>query len=469
MSAVGWLTDPAAAFALARASTRPLLLYWGASWCPPCNRIKATAFAHPDFAALAPALVPLAIDGDSAGAQALAGRLGVRSYPTLVLYRPDGAEITRLPCELSGQRFIEILTLALAAPMTAAQAFDAALAGQGPLPADAWRLLGFYSWDTDEARLLGQVDAAAALAALARDCDQPEAALRLAWHALHAASEAAGRDGQAGMLRSEALARIGRDLSDPQVVRTQMDLVTNDAPDLVRFLTPAPAPSPERLRLTQAWSQALMVIEDEQAFSVADRLAALRTRIRMARLGAALPGLEGMVRGRVATALLSVQDPALRHQVLNTAAGLLSDAGMLDDAEEVLSDALERSHAPYYFMHNLAALAKKRGDAAAALDWYERAWRQARGPATRLQWGATCLQALVDFAPREAAPPAHQARVERLADELRAELNGMDDVASQRNGTQLKRIAAALAAWGGSAASTLALDEAVARRRANPA
>ena len=95
---VDWFSGaPAAAFAQARASGRPVFLYWGASWCPPCNRIRAGAFARADFAELSKSFIALHIDGDGPGAQELAEQFRLRSYPTLVVYRPDGAEVTRLP------------------------------------------------------------------------------------------------------------------------------------------------------------------------------------------------------------------------------------------------------------------------------------------------------------------------------------------------------------------------------------
>src|SRR5471032_1656312 len=85
-----------AAFAQAAAGQRPLFLYWGAAWCPPCNRVKADVFARDDFADRLRQLVPVYLDVDSIGAQALAAQYQLRSYPTLVLLTPDGREITRL-------------------------------------------------------------------------------------------------------------------------------------------------------------------------------------------------------------------------------------------------------------------------------------------------------------------------------------------------------------------------------------
>ena len=52
------------AFAQARAQNKPVLLYWGASWCPPCNQLKATLFNRQDFAALSQSFVAVHVDGD---------------------------------------------------------------------------------------------------------------------------------------------------------------------------------------------------------------------------------------------------------------------------------------------------------------------------------------------------------------------------------------------------------------------
>ena len=427
--------DPDTAFAKAAASGKPVLLYWGASWCPPCNRIQATVLAGPDFGALAASFVALHIDGDSIGAQQMAERFRVRSYPTLVVYRPDGTEITRLPCELDGARFMEILGVAISAPRTVSESLSAALSRERVLSDDEWRLLSFYSWDTDERQVLKSLDFAATLASMTRACTLPDAMLRLQWHTLHAAA----MSGKGGIDQRNAVKQLEQTLADAPAVRAQMDIVTLHAVDLVRFLT-VPQ-SPARIRLAQTWARALEQLENDASLNLADQMAALRTRVRMSRLGAAIDGIEEVARARVARAAQSVTQASMRHQVCNTAAGLLSDAGLLDEAEQLLQAELARSHAPFYIMHELAAIAKKRGDPASAVLWYERAWESATGPTTRLQWGAAYLQGLVDLAPHEAT------RIERFASKMLEEIHAMDDASCQRNRTQMERIDARLALW----------------------
>ena len=54
-------------------------------------------------------------------------------------------------------------------------------------------------------------------------------------------------------------------------------------------------------------------------------------------------------------------------------------------------------------MSELASNAKKRGDKAEALRWYREAFEKSEGPATRLQWGASYVGALVELAPHDEA------------------------------------------------------------------
>ena len=441
--------DPDAAFARAAAAGLPLFLYWGVSWCPPCNRMRATVFEQAAFQALAPSFVALRIDGDDPRAQQLAERFHVRSYPTLIVFNPAGAEITRLPCELDGARFLEIFSLALNARRTVAESLSAALSRERQLSNDEWRLLSFYSWDTDERQVLKSLDLAATLASMTRVCSLPDARLRLQWHTLYAAA----MSGKGGIDQRAAVKRLEETLGDAHVVRAHMDIVTHHGQDLVRFLT-APQ-SPARIRLAQAWASAMERLEGDATLNLADQLTALRTRVRMSRLGEPAEGLQSVARARVAVAAAAELGPALRHQVVNTGAGLLADAGLLSEAQELLLAQLATSHAPFYFMHSLADVAKKQGDPRAAVLWYEWAWNGAVGPATRLQWGASYLQGLVDFAPQDAG------RIEQFAKCMLAELEDMGDAFFQRNRAQMERIDAKLAQWRGAGEYATALREAV--------
>jgi thiol-disulfide isomerase/thioredoxin len=449
MAGIDWYSnDPDAAFARARESGLPLLLYWGAAWCPPCNRLEGGTFNRPDFVALAPSFVALRIDGDSPAGQMLAERFKVRSYPTLVVYRPDGTEVTRLPCELDGKRFVQLFELALGARFTVSESLSVALSRERVLSDDEWRLLGFYAWNTDEHQLIRNLDFAATIASMARACTLPDAAVRLEWLTLHAAAMA----GTSGIDQRAAIVRLETTLTDAQAVYRQLDIVNGYAVDLVRFLT-TPG-SRERDALIAVWSAALEGLENDATLNIAAQLGALRTRVQLSRLGSPVAGLGDVVRQRVTNGLDAVHEAAMRHFVINAASGVLADAGLPGDAEQLLTSTLEHSHAPFYFMHNLADIARQRGDPALALRWYEQAWRDATGPATRLQWGATYLESLLDCAPQEAP------RIERLAHELHGLLASMPDASRQRNRTQMQRIDAGLARWGGSGEHSAALRRA---------
>jgi hypothetical protein len=92
-------------------------------------------------------------------------------------------------------------------------------------------------------------------------------------------------------------------------------------------------------------------------------------------------------------------------------------------------------------MSELASNAKKRGDKAEALRWYEEAFDKSEGPATRLQWGASFVSALVELAPQD------EARIEKVAGQLFTEAAKQPDAFYERSGRALQRVGTKLQAW----------------------
>jgi hypothetical protein len=165
------------------------------------------------------------------------------------------------------------------------------------------------------------------------------------------------------------------------------------------------------------------------------------------------------VRAQVARADREVADPVERQSVIPNAADVLAEAGLGDESDRLLEAELKRSIAPYYAMLGLAANAKARGDRAGALAWYERAYAAAQGPATRVQWGGSYVNALLELAPQDAP------RIEAAARQVLGELQGQSDAFYARSLARLEKMSRALLAWGRDGAAAERRGEVLGRLR----
>ena len=451
--------DVDAAFAQAKSESKPVFVYWGAKWCPPCNQVRATLFNRQDFIERSRAFVPVYVDGDSPGAQKLGARFKVSGYPTMVLFNPQGVELTRLPGEVEGERYTQVLTLGMNAQRPVKEVLAQAKTGGQGLSANDWRLLAFYSWDTDQQQLVPKDGVPALLKQLADACpaDQPETAARLRLKALAAVDEKAPPKPDAAS-QSTLLGLLG----DGAKARVHMDVLTNFAPDIVRALSTKG--TPQRAELLTAFDAALKRFEADTTLSRADRMTALIAQVDLARIdtpkaeGNAKPAkpklpeaLLADIREQTARADREITDGYERQSVITAAAYLLGTAGLGDESDALLKSNLAKSHSPYYLMSELASNAKARGDKTEALRWYEEAFDKSEGPATRLQWGASYVRALVEMAPTE------EARIEKAASQLFAEAAKQPDAFYERSGRSLQRIGSKLQDWnkGGTHAASI--------------
>ncbi len=449
---VAWLTaaaeaDVDRAFAQARVERKPVLLYWGASWCPPCNQLKSTFFNRQDFAEASRGFVAVHVDGDQRGAQKIGARFKVSGYPTVVLFKADGSEITRLPGEVEPERMMAVLRLGMAGGRPV-KAVLADLDAGRKLAAGEWRMLAFYSWATDEQQLLPRDEVPGLLARMAVSASgsgstaDADTRTRL-WLKAVAASD----DGR-GLKADDALrARVRGVLADPAAARRHADVLAGDARAMVRALTDDE--TAERTRLTADFAAVLRRLEADPTLSRGDRIGALIARIDLARMDQPrdavkvdVPAaLRADVRSHVARDDREISDGYERQAVITAGAYALSHAGLWDDSDALLKGNLARSHSPYYLMSQLAGNARRLGRADEALGWYAQAFDKSQGPATRLQWGSSYLTALVDLAPADAA------RIEQVAAQLIDEAAADPGAFSGRSVRSMQRVSRKLMGW----------------------
>lgn len=450
---IDWVTPDGlsldAVFAKAKADNKPVFLYWGAVWCPPCNQIKATVFNRPDFVERSKGFIPVYLDGDTPGAQKLGTQFKVRGYPTTILFKPDGTELTRLPGEVDAAQYMRVLTMGLNATQPIKETLAAALAVPGaggtPLSGDAWRLLAYYAWDIDEAQLLPKKDLASTVQQLARTCpaQQEEAAARLL---LRSITLVAQEKKAPHLDKILALAQVRKILEDAPRARENGDILTNYANELVTVLTVAG--TTERVALVSALNAALDRLATDQVLSKADQLGAVQAKVSLAQLDAPqnrkvdLPApLVAQARAAAAKADTTSTDKYERQAVIPSAAHLLSDVGLIDVSDAMLQAELPKAVSAYYHMLVLASNAKKRGDKVGSLDWAEKAYAGSMGPATRLQWGSGYVLKLIEMAPQDSA------RIEKAATQVIAELDAAPETFYERNRRSLEKMGAQLNTW----------------------
>lgn len=436
------------AFAYAKAEGKPVFLYWGAVWCPPCHEIKATVFRSREFIERSRLFVPVYLDGDTENAQALGEKFGVVGYPTMLVFSPDGEEITRIPGGIDIQAYANVLDLTLASQKPVSALLAGVLDEGAALSAEECGLMAYNSWEQNE-DLLADRDRRAAFSRLADACPAGSVVEKsmLRMDALEAAiAKASAKDKPAPLTAADkaaALVQVNALLDDPQQVRASLYSVLVGGPRITAAIT-APGSS-ERAALQAKFLAVLDRLAKDESLFTTERLYTAVGRIGFERIDdeekAIPPALQEDVRAMVRRADEQTKDVYERQTVINAASHLLDEAGLKEDAKKLLLAELDRSKQPYYFMVSLADLEQQAGNNAAAIDWLKRAYDASTGPATRFQWGNYYLGGLIEMTPDDVVRiQSETVNVVRELEQGRAFY--------QRPKLQLERLETKLVAWG---------------------
>ncbi len=390
----------AEAFNLAAVANKPIFMYWGAVWCPPCQEIKHTVFKSPEFIAQSKLFIPIYLDGDTERAQSVGEEFGVKGYPTMIIFSPLGEEVTRIPGGIDISRYNSILLSSLDTLRPTRMLVQLALNSPDQLLASDFRQLAYYSWGQDfEALPVGTDPIMFSQLAERVSNQDPEASARL--YLQYLVMLAAGQEEAKTRQKADA-APLTRILAAPELIIGTWDYLAYYAIEIASVLD---LDALALARLQNQWQQAMLDLRHNKRLSTAEQLAGWFPYLGFYFDGDAAPAT--LPTAQITAIQLDAEkanqvtrNAYARQSVVNQISYLLETAGLQDEAKQLLLAELEKSAAPYYFMSNLAALAETAGSIDEALEWRLKAYQSSTGQATRLQWGVSYVRSLIRLAPQ---------------------------------------------------------------------
>lgn len=435
-------------FAQAKAENKPVFLYWGAVWCPPCQEIKHTVFKSKQFIAQTKLFVPIYLDGDTERAQAWGETFGVKGYPTMIVFNPAGEEITRIPGGIDISRYNTVLDLSLNAMRPTSMLVQLALNDPSKLQSSDFVQLAYYSWGQDSDSLPEGTPAT-----FFRDVsdlsDDPQSSARLYMQYLIALAreqkeQASDSESTEPTTRTstEAYARLMGILNSKELTLACWEYLGYYTEDIVAL----PVFSEDELApLQDKWQERMFALRSQASLSTAEKLSGWLPLLSfhfLADEDAPLPSsIVTQLRADVQKADADTTDSYARQSVVSQMSDVLVSAKLYDDARVLLLAELDKSASPYYFMSGLAYLEEKLGNIPDALDWRRKAYENAVGEATRFQWGASYVRAVIRLTPEN-----HQL-VMSAAMKLFDELHGDKTPFTGRNFRVLRSVSKQLGEW----------------------
>jgi thiol-disulfide isomerase/thioredoxin len=437
------------AFIVAKRENRPVLIYWGAEWCPFCHTLKSTVFSRPDFIAKSKLFLPVYLDGDDEGAQRWGETFHIQGYPTLIIFDPDRHEIMRLGAGRDVAQYAAALDVALENVQPVDLLLQAAGSGKS-LSLEECRRLADNAWELDTLEAASFASQASALAAAANECprdaslERASLSIYAAYYAANAESEALGQPhAQPSALLAGLTDQVNQLLAEPGIALSSANALAILDDNFFQAVRVRGGALPDQLR--DRYVGTMQAAAADPRYVLADQLGFIDAQLHALKdLGkpkAALPkDAVAYAHQRIDAALAAEQNPFVRSGLVNAALAILEDIDDYPAAYQVAHAEIARASAPYYYKADLAEIAEKMGRKDEALTLLDEAYRESQGAATRFQWGELYLSGLLRMAPKDSQ------RITDAGGAVLGELDGRDRI-YRRARVRLERLDHELRAW----------------------
>ncbi len=439
---IQWFTgNTDQAFATAREQNKPVFLYWGAKWCPPCNQLKATLFKKPAFISKTRLFIPVYLDGDTDQAQAQGEKFNVLGYPTLIIFTPQGKEITRIPGGMDLTRYTDVLDLALNDIQPVKQLVDKIIDEDYRPDDKELQLLAYYSWQQDAGQATSGRDKLMLYRRLSKLTPEHMSEENSHFNAEYLLELVKLEEPLGIEVSIEGMQRLARILDNPVNTRSNLEFVVYDGKDVISKLTKDSAPA--RKHMADKWEASLNRLADMEKTTAEETLMLHRGTVEVFKLREQpIPAsLKHQIRYDVNHALAAVDNDYQWIALTYESYSLLHASEQDQEAEELLTKALQRDSNSHYWMLILAGMASDNERKQDAVNLYRQAYEASQGLATRLQWSSYYMDSLTTLQPQQTQ------QINQLIDELIKALQQQQAPFHGRNIKGVKRINKSLAAW----------------------
>jgi protein disulfide-isomerase len=386
--AVQWRQgDVATALMESARAGKPVLVYWGAAWCAPCNKLQATLFKDAAFVSLTRRLIPVHLDGDDVGAQSWGEKLHVSGYPTLLLLRADGTELARPNPFGTASAIVAALDDARSSASSSSTLVARALASPDTLSLRDWRTLSKVDWQSKG--FGGKQEDLEDIRRLARTTPDPVLRLRLALLAYAPLALPEDQTRFDPVALSIDQVRDVQSLLRPTLSGPAMNLTNNVMLGFLeaRLVAALPASSVKRALSDQLLMASARFRSDDR-LPLTDRIDSLEIDLAILRDNRSRvpkPVLQ-LARNYTDAALARATDPMLRQSILHEAALVRRDAGDVEGLHRMLLRNLPRMANRVDIFERLSENAEMRQQPAEAVSWLRKQYLVEPGSASRLRF-----------------------------------------------------------------------------------